>query len=108
MAATVLKKTTVDIADGAVAAVTGLPSVGEVAVQLTGTFSATVTFEGTVDNVNWVAMNMVPAASSTGASTATTAGFWSTETRGLSGLRVRVSTFSSSASGVMSIRYVAN
>jgi hypothetical protein len=107
MAATVLKKTTVDIADGAVAAVTGLPSVGEVAVQLFGTFTATVTFEGTVDGTNWVAMNMVPAASATGASTATTAGFWSTDTRGLAGLRARVSAFTSSDSGVITIRYVA-
>jgi hypothetical protein len=60
-------------ANGAVMNCTGL--VGAL-VQITGTFSATVTFRVTVDGTNWVAIPGVNANSGVGATTTTTAGLY--------------------------------
>ena len=88
------------------ATVLGLPSSGNVAVQIVGAMSATITFEATVDGVTWVAFNMIPAASTTAASTATAAGAWSASTGGYAGIRARCSTYSS-GSPVVTVRYAA-
>lgn len=107
MAATVLKSQQITVAaqDDA-ATVIGLPSPGAVAVQITGTLSATITFEATVDGTNWVAFNMVPAASATAASTATAVGAWSANTGGYAGIRARCSAYTS-GSPVVTVRYAA-
>lgn len=88
------------------ATVLGLPSSGNVAVQVTGTLSATITFEATVDGTNWVAFNMVPSNSATPASTTTAVGAWSASTGGYAGIRARCSTYSS-GSPVVTVRYAA-
>jgi predicted secreted protein len=68
------------------------------AVQVTGTFSGTVTFEGTVDGTNWVDIEMVSLGNSTTVSTtATAAGIWRGNVVGLTEVRVRVSTYASGA-----------
>ena len=107
MAATVIKSASVTVAaqDNA-ATVSGFPSPGSVAVQIVGALSATITFEATVDGTNWVAFNMIPAASATAASTATAAGAWSASTGGFAGIRARCSAYSS-GSPVVTIRYAA-
>lgn len=67
----------------------GLSVVG---VQTTGLSASTITFEGTIDNTNWVAvlaLNATPA----WASTATTNGLFTVPVAGLSRLRCRISTY---------------
>lgn len=88
------------------ATVLGLPSSGNVAVQVTGTLSATITFEATVDGTNWVAFNMLPSNSTTVASTTTAVGAWGASTSGYAGIRARCSAYSSGAP-VVTVRYAA-
>ncbi len=88
------------------ATVLGLPSSGNVAVQITGTLSATITFEVTVDGTNWVAFNMVPSNNGTAASTATAVGAWSASTGGYAGVRARCGAYTS-GSPVVTVRYAA-
>lgn len=66
-----------------------------VAVQLSGTFVGTVTFEGTIDGANWTALNLVPSNSATAASTATTTGIWMGNCAGLDAVRARLSAYTS-------------
>ena len=54
---TLLKETTTVTAANSAATVFGLPSVGAVGIQITGTMTGTtISFEATVDNANWVAL----------------------------------------------------
>lgn len=66
-----------------------------VALQLTGTWTGTVTFEATVDGLTWVTFNLVPSASATAASTATSNGVWSGNCGGYDSVRARFSTATS-------------
>lgn len=68
---------------------------GAIAIQLTGTWAGTVTFEGTIDGVSWVALNLVPTNSATAASTATATGVWMGNIAGLEAVRARVSAYTS-------------
>lgn len=91
------------------ATVVGLPSPGEVAVQLTGTWSGTVTFEATVDGTNWVSLQLNPTTALAAASltaTATANGVWVGKTFGVAGVRA---SFSTATSGTVAItlRYSA-
>lgn len=109
MSATLIKAASASITAAEVAAsVTGLPSPTHVAVQLAGTFTATVTFEATVDNTNWVSLELLPTTdiSDTGlTATATAAGvFVSKVPLAVSGVRARVSAFTSNTSGVITVR----
>lgn len=72
--------------------VTGLASLG---LQVSGTFVGTVAFEGTVDDANWVALQV--AAVNTGAvsTTTTAAGLFGCSVAGLSQVRARVSAWAS-------------
>ena len=107
MSATLLKSNVITLAAAENAAtVLGFPSPGAVAVQIVGALSATITFEATVDGTNWVAFNMIPAASTTAASTATTAGIWTAGTNGVAGIRARCSAYTS-GSPVITVRYAA-
>lgn len=110
MAAT-LVKSAIQTATAANQAATllGLPSPGEWAVQLTGTWSGTVTFEATVDGTTWVATQMYPSTSLTTASltsTATANGVFVNAAGAYAGLRARFST-ATSGSVVMTVRYSA-
>ena len=68
-----------------------------VGLQLTGTWSGTVSFEALVDGEanTWVAFNMVPSNSATAASTATGNGAWSANCAGYEAVRARFSTATS-------------
>lgn len=64
-------------------------------IQITGTFSATLQFEGTTDGSTWAAVSVTPSSSTTTVTSATAAGLWTTSTAGLVGLRVRCSAYTS-------------
>lgn len=65
--------------------------------QFRGTWTATITFEGTVDFVTWVALPATNLASGVAATTATANGIYSMNTNGLAKARVRVSAYTSGA-----------
>lgn len=109
MAATLIKAAYASITAAEVAAsVTGLPSPSHVAVQVAGTFTATITFEVTVDNTNWVSIKLLPTTdlSDTGlVATASAAGlFVSKVPLAVSGVRARVSAFTNNTSGIITVR----
>ena len=66
-----------------------------VALQLTGTFVGTVTFEASVDMATWVALNVTPSASGIDVSTATAPGAWRKDIAGYQGVRARMSAYTS-------------
>lgn len=79
----------ITIAQGAVQLNTsGYASTG---IQVTGTFSMTLQFEGTTDGTTWASVTVTPSSSTTTVTSATAAGLWTTSTAGLTGLRVRAS-----------------
>ena len=82
--------------------VTVAPNVptSSVGVELTGTFAGTFQFEGTIGGSTWVAVNATPVASTTAVTSATAAGVWQIAAAGLTGVRVRCSTYSSGAANV--------
>lgn len=68
---------------------------GTVAFQLDGTWTATVTFEGTVNHGTWQTLTVTPTNSTTGVTTATGTGIWTGSCAGLLAVRARVSAFTS-------------
>jgi hypothetical protein len=103
-----LKQTTTVAAANDAATVFGLPSVGAVGIQITGTMTGTtISFEATVDNANWVALNCIPSNSGTAASSATAVGVWTVNSGGYASIRARCSTFAS-VSPVITVRYVGS
>jgi hypothetical protein len=74
-------------------------------IQITGTFSQTLQFEGTTDGSTWAAVSVTPSSSTTTVTSATAAGLWTTSTAGLVGLRVRASAV---VSGTAVITIVGN
>ena len=90
------------------ATLVGFPSSGNASVQITGTFSATITFGATCDSTNWVALHMQPVgaapATTTAVTTATAVGIWNASTQAYSGIRARCSTYSS-GSPVITLKY---
>ena len=66
-----------------------------IGVQITGTFTGTLQFEGSVDGVTFVAVNMTPPNSTTPATSATSAGVWTGGVGGLLVFRVRCSAYTS-------------
>jgi hypothetical protein len=64
-------------------------------LQVSGTFSATVTFEGTVDGTNWVGVPATNRNDGAAATTATAAGLFLVNCSGLQQLRARVSSYAS-------------
>jgi len=102
-----LKETTTVAAANDAATVFGLPSVGVVGIQITGTLSATISFEATVDNANWVALNCIPSNSATPASSSTAVGVWTVNAGGYTSIRARCSAYTS-GSPVLTVRYVGS
>lgn len=74
---------------------THMPMVGmnAVALQLSGTFTATVTFEATVNGTNWITMGMTPISGGSVATTGTAAGIWYSAVKGLAAVRGRITTY---------------
>lgn len=82
---------------------TPLSDYGAAWLQVTGTFTATLQFEGTVDGATWFA---VPANPITGAAvtSATAAGNWQFQAAGLSSFRVRASAYTSGVA-IVAVRF---
>ena len=68
---------------------------GASVVQLTGTFSGTVQFEGSADGNTWVAIAATPVAGGSAVTSATGTGAWGMNVSGLSYVRARCSTYTS-------------
>lgn len=78
----------------------GLMTHGSISIQLSGTWTGTVTFEATTNLTDWVALNLLPSNSTTPASTATGNGAWGDVLHGWSAVRAR---FSTASSGIVTI-----
>lgn len=68
---------------------TGAHAYDAAAAQITGTWTGTVTFEGSVDGANFVAMAATPLIGGATASTATANGAWRCNLAGLVAMRLR-------------------
>jgi hypothetical protein len=65
---------------------------GGAGVSISGTWTGTITFEGTVDGgTSWSAINAYPLNSGTAVTTATANGQWQVNVTGLTGVRARAS-----------------
>jgi hypothetical protein len=104
-----IRKTTLPLtAVSQVAVVDGLLKPVAIAVQIFGTFTATLLFEVTVDGTNWVACELMTSADQTDTSlvaSVSAAGLWVSKVPlAVTAFRVRCSAFTSSASGVVTVR----
>lgn len=97
---------TVTAADEAIT-LSRLITSGAAAIQITGTWGGTITFEVTADNTNWIGFAMTPSNSGTDVLTTTANGGWSKPMQGWSGIRARFSTASSGTPRI-TIRAVQN
>lgn len=70
-------------------------STGGAVVTISGTFSATLQFEGSGDNVHFASLSMTPLAGGTAVTSTTAAGTWQANAAGLVSVRVRASTLGS-------------
>lgn len=71
-------------------------SINQIAIDITGTFSATIVFEVTFDGTNWVAVNATPYVTGGAAvSSVTTTGDWTIPCGGAQAARVRCSAYTS-------------
>lgn len=70
------------------------------AIQIQGTYVATIEFEGSVDGQTFTSINMTPTASTTPASSATANGIWLGGVGGLSAVRARLSAYTSGVVGI--------
>jgi hypothetical protein len=71
------------------------PNNGGVAIQIGGTYSGTLQFEGTADGATWVSISGGPLAGGSAATSTTSTGVWLLSTAGLNSVRVRCSAYSS-------------
>lgn len=88
---------------------------GGVGIGITGTWTGTVTFEGTYDGTNWFSINAFSAITGIPTTTATANGNWRVSSAGYSSVRVRSSTIGTGtaavylrASGAMPLEPVVN
>lgn len=87
-------------ANGQTVAVSGVGA-GNVGVYISGTWVATLQFEGTIDGTNWFVMDAFPIGSSTASVQSTTAnGQWRLVSGGSAQIRVRCSAFTSGTATV--------
>lgn len=67
---------------------------GGCAIQITGTFTGTIYFEGTADGGTWAALRVCPIGTSVSATTTTGTGIWFACCVGLLKVRARMETYS--------------
>jgi len=80
--------------------VLSVSGVGGVAVQVTGTFVGTLSFEGSIDGVNYVPLGLLPIASTSAVTSTTATGLWSGGVGGMAVVRVRMSAYTSGTATV--------
>lgn len=61
-----------------------------VAIQITGTFTAVINFEGSVDGSNWVSLQATPSDAASPITSASAPGIWIVPVSGLSQIRARL------------------
>lgn len=76
------------------------PKTNTVGVVVTGTYSGTLQFEGSVDGGTWAAVSATPSNGGTAVSSTTSTGTWTVPAAGYSSIRVRCSTYSSGVATV--------
>lgn len=81
----------------------GLNGDASAAIQITGTWVGTITFEGTVDGTTWGSINAVAASTSTPQPTTTVNGLYRLTPGGLASIRANMTAFTS-GTAVVSIR----
>jgi hypothetical protein len=94
---------TLDIADAT--CTVACAGMGGFALQALSTFSGTITFEATVDGVNWVSTKMAAIGATASATTTTSAGLFVGQCVGMQAVRGRMSSYSSGAA-IVTIRAV--
>lgn len=78
--------------NGTVVDVSGFSGVG---FQVTGTFVATITWEATIDTINWVAIPVTDVALGTQSTTTTAVGLFRRNCAGIKQIRARISAYTS-------------
>lgn len=66
-----------------------------VGFQVKGVTTATVSFEGTINGVDWVALSVVPLAGGAAVTTATADGIFTATVSGITSVRARISAWTS-------------
>ncbi len=74
---------------------TGTAGYTRAGLRISGTFSGTVTFEGSSDGATWGTLTVTLFDGTTTVTTATSAGQWTVSCAGLAAVRMRMSTYSS-------------
>ena len=72
-----------------------------VGVHITGTFVMTLEFQVTINGTDWVAKGAVPANEGAAVTTATAPGIFRVDARGVKGVRVRSTAFTSGTATVV-------
>ncbi len=80
---------------------------GGCAIQITGTYTGTITFEGTGNGGTWAALRVCPIGTSVSATTTTSTGIWFACCVGLLMVRARMSDYSD-GSALVVIRAVVS
>lgn len=80
--------------------VLGVRGLGAVSIQITGTWTATLQFEGSLDGGTFVALSAVPTDSGTTVTSTTSNGVWRASAGGLAHVRVRMSAYTSGTATV--------
>lgn len=80
-------------------------NVGKIALQISGTFAATIAFEATVDGTNWVACAMHPIGNTahgadTDVTSTTAVGLWVQDAFAMKGIRARSTAYTSGTATV--------
>lgn len=75
-------------------------SAGSMGIQISGTFSGTLTFEQSIDTTTFVTWAVYPNGSTTAVTTATAAGVWVGPTNGMRQIRVRFSSYTSGSATI--------
>ncbi len=84
-------------------AVWDITQVKSVTLQVNGTFSGTLTFEGTSDGTNWFSVSMAKLSAGTSSTTTTTTGQFSLVNSGLTGIRARMTSYASGTASVWAV-----
>ena len=77
---------------------------GIVGLQITGTWTGTVTFQGTINGSTWVSVLAVPSDSTTAVTTTTANGIWRIDAAGYQAVRAN---FTTPTSGTVVVRAFA-
>ena len=71
-------------------------------IQISGTFTGTITFSSSVDGTNFITTQVIPVGSATPVSTTTAVGIWGLELKGLKTVRVAFTAYTDGTAVVIS------